>query len=276
VGALPVNVDLLFRLIQVIVVLITSFVVLHVIQRFIRHVTEERIKVTKGRLIHVNRFFQLVIISIAVILILWTFNIDITGLIAGLGIGALVLGFALKEIIENWVSGLIIITGKTYNIADMITVGGLTGEVTDISLRTTKLKTYDRNEVIIPNAVLLNEKIINHTSGRRETVSSIITSIDYIYDVDHVKQLIDVILRNHPHVVVNPKRQREIRFVTRTREWATDIEALFWINQPDQEVFIKSTITEAITQQLANEHILPPIPSIIRREYLERNAKRSP
>ena len=92
----------------------------------------------------------------------------------------------------------------------------------------------------------------------------------------HVTQLIDAILRNHPHVVVNPKRRREIRFVTRIREWATDIEALFWINQPDQEVFIKSTITETIMQQLADEQILPPIPSIIRREYLERKAPRSP
>lgn len=169
-------------------------------------------------------------------------------------------------------SGLIIITGKTYNIADIITVGSLTGEVTDISLRTTKLKTYDRNEVIIPNAVLLKEKIINHTGGSHETVSSLITSIDYIYDVNHVKQVIESVLRNHPHVVVNPQRRREIRFVIRMREWATEIEALFWINQPDQDVFIKSEITLAISQRLTKEHILPPISSIIRREYLERKS----
>jgi small-conductance mechanosensitive channel len=120
--------------------------------------------------------------------------------------------------------------------------------------------------------VLLKEKIINHTSGSHETVSSLITSIDYIYDVNHVKQVIESVLRNHPHVVVNPQRRREIRFVIRMREWATDIEALFWINQPDQDVFIKSEITLAISQRLTNEHILPPIPSIIRREYLERKS----
>jgi len=193
----------------------------------------------------------------------------VTGLIAGLGIGALVIGFALKEIIENWVSGLLIISGKTYTIGDVIRIENMTGVVTDISLRTTKLKTYDRSEIIIPNSSMLKQNIINLTSGKKETVASIKSYIDYVFDTEQAKSAIKSVLRGHPKVVVDEKRKREIRFVVRSQEWTTEIESLFWINDPENEEFIKSEITEMIKRKFEEEKILPPLPSIIRKDFLE-------
>ncbi|NIR86087.1 mechanosensitive ion channel [Candidatus Bathyarchaeota archaeon] len=158
--------QLIFLIVQVVVIIIASFILVIIFNRLVR-VAEERIKVKKGRLIHIQRFFQLIVYSVAVILILWSFNIDVTGLLAGLGIGALIIGFALKDIIENWISGLLIILRKTYRIGDVIRIGNFTGVVTDVSLRTTKMKTYDRNEITIPNSALLKENIINLTGGKK-------------------------------------------------------------------------------------------------------------
>jgi len=266
------NETILFLMLQVLGVIIASFVSLAVFNRFIR-LAEERIKVRRGQLIYMRRFLQILVYSIAVILILWIFRVDVTGLVAGLGIGALIIGFGLKEIIENWVSGLLIITGKTYRIGDVITVDSLKGVVTDISLRTTKLRTYDRNEIIIPNSTLLKQKIINLTGGRSETVVSITSNIDIIFDVDQAKEAIEGILRVHPNVVVAEARRREIRHVVRLREWNVEIETLFWINIPENEEFIKSTITEAIKKKFEEEGILPPIPGLLRREFLGRYRK---
>ena len=173
----------------------------------------------------------------------WIFDIDVTGVVAGLGIGALIIGFALKDIIENWVSGLLIISGKTYRIGDVIRVGNFSSVVTDISIRTTKLKTYDRNEIIMPNSTLLKQNIINLTGGKKETVASIISYIDYVFDIEKAKRAIESVLRGHPNVVVGEKRRREIRFVVRSKEWTTEIESLFWIDDPENEEFIKSRIT---------------------------------
>ncbi|MFX1487475.1 MAG: mechanosensitive ion channel family protein, partial [Promethearchaeota archaeon] len=192
-----------------------------------------------------------------------------TGLVAGLGIGALIIGFALKDIIENWVSGLLIISAKTYRTGDVIRVENLTGVVTDISLRTTKLKTYDRNEIIIPNSMLLQQNIVNLTGGKKETVASIISYIDYVFNIEKAKKAIESVLRSHPNVVVDEKRRREIRFVVRSKEWTTEIESLFWINAPENEEFIKSKITEMIKKKFEEEDILPPIPGFMRREFLE-------
>ena len=268
-GNLSLDPTIILLVTKLVIIFTISFILVTVFNRLVGKVAEKRLKIKRGRLVHVNRFFQLIVYSIAIILSLWAFNIDVTGLMAGLGIGALVMGFALKEIIENWVSGLIIISGKTYEIGDMITISGLTGIVTDISLRTTRLKTYDRNEIIIPNSLLLRDKIINLTSGKGEAVVSLTSSIDYIYNIEKTKKIIESVLKTHPNVVVDEKRRREIRFIIRVKEWTIEIETLFWINKPENEVFIKSKLTESIKRRYEEENILPPLPSIIRRQFME-------
>jgi len=229
---------------------------------------EKRGELKKGKLVHMRRFFQIIIYTAAGFMILSMLDIDITGVVAGLGVGALVIGFGLKDIIENWVSGVLIMSGKTYAIGDVIRVGDLTGTVTDIALRTTKLKTYDRNEIIIPNSVLMKEKIINLTGGKPESVASLSFAIDYTADAEKAKSIIEGILKNHKSVIVSKKNRREIRFILRNREWTNEIEILFWVNDPPNEEFIKSNITELILKEFKNECILPTIPSLMRRDYL--------
>jgi hypothetical protein len=69
--------------------------------------------------------------------------------------------------------------------------------------------------------------------------------------------------------VVDKKRKREIRFLVRSKEWTTEIEALFWVNEPENEEFIKSRIMELVKKKFEEERILPPIPGLMRRDFLE-------
>ncbi len=261
--------DVVLQILQAAIIVAGAFVFVKIFNRLLLRMAGERTDDKKRVMRNAQRFLQIVICSIAAVLLLWTFKVDVTGLLAGLGVGALVIGFALKDFIENWVSGLLIISGKTYKIGDIIQVGDMKGVVTEISLRTTKLKTYDRNEIIIPNSSLLKDRIINITGGGKETVASIVFSIDYTFNVEKAKKVIENVLRNHPRVVVDEKRRREIRFLVRNKEWATEIESLFWINDPENEEFIKSQITETVKTRFEEAKILPPIPSIIRKDFLE-------
>ncbi len=183
-----------------------------------------------------------------------------------MGITAIVIGFGLKDIISNWIAGVIIITGGIYRIDDAIRVGNITGVVTDITLRSTILKTYDRNEVIIPNSTMINEKIINLTAGRNELISSITFLIDYTCNTDKAKKIIEDVLKKDENVIVDEERKREIRFIVRTKEWTTEIETLFWVNRPMDEEFIKSRITEAVKKEFERKNILPPLPAKVRRD----------
>jgi len=261
--------DRMFQIIQAAIIVAGAFVFVKFFNGLLLRIAGGRTPEGKRIMRNAQRFLQIIIYSIAAVLLLWTFEVDVTGLLAGLGVGALVVGFALKDFIENWVSGLLIISGKTYKIGDVIQVGDMKGVVTEISLRTTKLKTYDRNEIIIPNSSLLKDRIVNFTGGGKETVASIVFSIDYTFNVEEAKKVTESVLRNHPRVVVDEKRRREIRFLVRNKEWATEIESLFWINDPENEEFIKSQITETVKTRFEEARILPPIPSIMRKDFLE-------
>jgi small-conductance mechanosensitive channel len=254
-------------LLQIVSTIVGAFLAVTIFNMLIGKI-EKRGELKKGTLVHMRRFFQIIIYTVAAFIILSLLTIDITGVVAGLGVGALVIGFGLKDIIENWVSGVLIMSGKTYAIGDVIRIGDLTGTVTDIALRTTKLKTYDRNVIIIPNSVLMREKIINLTGGEPEAVAAITVSLDYVSDLEKAKSIIENILKNHKSVIFNLKRRREIRFIVRNREWANDIEALFWVNDPPNVEFIKSNIIELIQNAFKKECILPPIPALMRKEYM--------
>jgi len=265
-----IDIVFLTRAIQSVIIVVGAFLLLRLFNRLLKRVIGAKNEARKRAINNVKRFLQIVTYSVAAILILWIFEVNVTGLLAGLGIGALVIGFALKDIIENWVSGLLIFTGKTYKIGDVVQVGNLKGVVTAISLRTTVLKTYDRNEIIMPNSLLLKEKIINLTGGGKEAVTNVVFFIDYVFDVEKAKAAVEAVLRGHPNVVVDLKRKREIRFLVRCKEWTTEIEALFWINAPENEEFIKSWVSELVKKKLAEEKILPPIPAIMRKDFLEK------
>jgi small-conductance mechanosensitive channel len=232
-------------ILQIIATILGAFLIVSIFKVLINRL-ERRGELYKDKLVYLKRFFQIMIYLVALLVILGLLDQDITAAIAGLGIGALVLGFGLQEIIENWVSGVLLISGKIYSIGDVIKVGDLIGTVTDIALRTTKLKTYDRNEIIIPNSLLMKEKIINLTGGAHESVASITFSVDYTIDIEKVKSIIENILKKQKSVIVSQKKKREIRFVFRNDEWTNKIETLFWINDPPNEEFIKSNISEKI------------------------------
>ncbi len=262
------NSTIIQQTIQALVILIGAFGLVRIFSKLLGKFIGEKTESRKHILQNIKRFNQLIIYVSALVLVLWVFEVDVTGLIAGLGVGALIIGFALKDFIENWVSGLLIVTGRTYKVGDVIQVGEFKGVVTEVSLRTTSLKTFDQNKIVIPNSLLLKEKIVNLTDGQKETVTSVVFCIDYTCDVDKAKALIESVLRSNSSVIVNDKRKREIRFLVRSKDWTIELEVLFWINVPKREEFVKSEVIEAVKKRFDEEKIFPPIPAVLRKDYL--------
>jgi len=258
----------LTNVLKIVIIIATSYIATKILEiGFIRSLQKK--KKERSVIIPLKRITSIIIYIIAFISILLVLNIDVTAAAAGLGIGAIVIGFGLKDIVSNWISGVIIITGSIYRIDDVIRVGDITGQVTDITLRSTRLKTYDRNEVIIPNSTMISEKIINLTAGRHELISSITFLIDYTSNIDRAKEIIEDVLKKDENVTVDKERKREIRFIVRTKKWTTEIETLFWVNRPWDEEFIKSRITEVVKKEFERKNILPPLPFSMRRDHLK-------
>ena len=108
--------------------------------------------------------------------------------VTGLGLTGLALGFALKDILSNFISGILILTLRPFELGDQIVVGETEGAVERIELRATQIRTYDGRVVIVPNADVFTSRIINNTADpvRRGSVELFLG-----YDQD-LKRAVDV------------------------------------------------------------------------------------
>jgi len=98
---------------------------------------------------------------LAVTMALSAMGVKVYALLTGLGVGGLVVGFALKDIIENLLAGVLLLIQQPFGLGDLIEVDGITGTVTRVQLRATTLQTLDNLEAVIPNRTIYTSTITN-------------------------------------------------------------------------------------------------------------------
>jgi small conductance mechanosensitive channel len=86
-----------------------------------------------------------------------------SGLLAGAGVGAFIIGFAFKDIGENFLAGIIMAFDRPFRIGDVVEIGGKTGKIIGLTLRDTHIKTFDGKDVYIPNGMIVRNPIVNLT-----------------------------------------------------------------------------------------------------------------
>jgi small conductance mechanosensitive channel len=121
----------------------------------------------------------------------------------GLGLGGVAVGFALKDILSNLVSGVLILAMRPFEIGDQIVVGETEGTVEQIELRATHIRTYDGRLVLVPNGEVFTSRITNNTASplRRGSVS---VYLDYKEDTGRALAVILDTLRSVPGVAAFP------------------------------------------------------------------------
>jgi small-conductance mechanosensitive channel len=115
--------------------------------------------------------------------------------VTGLGLTGLALGFALKDIISNFVSGILILSLRPFDLSDQIVVGSTEGRVERIELRATQIRTYDGRVALVPNADVFSSRIINNTAHpiRRGSVT---IYLGFDEDLDHaIRTLVQAVPR---------------------------------------------------------------------------------
>lgn len=158
--------------------------------------------VDKTLVVFFSKIVRVVLIIIAAVIVIAEIGYNISGLITGLGIGGLTVALAAKDSASNLFGGLIIIADKPFAVDDWIETPDLEGVVTDITLRSTRIRTFKDAEVIVPNSTLANSQIVNWSRMKKRRVSFHL-GLTYGTPKEKLQQATDGIrslLEKHPDV----------------------------------------------------------------------------
>jgi small-conductance mechanosensitive channel len=227
----------------------------------IRFVLEEdvypRLHLTRGLPYVISSLLHYAILFLGFLLAVGALGVDlnkVTVLAGAFGVG---LGFGLRDVLNNFISGLIVLFERPISVGDVIQMGDLAGEVRKIGIRATTVRTGEGAEVIVPNASLVSEKVTNWTHSDRLRRMDVPVGVAYGSAPEKVLELLLAVARAHPNVLAEPAPQA---LFLGFGESALKFELQAWTSRFSQWVVIRSELGVAVYAALREAGIEIPFP----------------
>ncbi len=245
------------NIVSFILVIYISIIISRILLVVLKEEVFVRSKTDKGVSSTIVLLLRYSIISLGFIFALAAAGIELANisiLIGALGVG---IGFGLQDIFNNLISGIILAIERPIKVDDIIQVGDLTGIVKDIGFRSSKVRTYDGSEVIVPNGDIVSNQMINWTLSDRKRRLKIDLGVSYDSDPEEIIEILKEITDNHPNVEQNPApRPRFLGFGDST----LDFQLLFWIADYENSFGMGTEITLDLYKKLKERGIRIPYP----------------
>ena len=236
-------------------------VVIRYLQTRIAHRTDSKVDDILFDLL--IRFSNFIIYTVAFVLALDLLGINVVPFVAGAGVAGVAIGFAAKDTLSNLIAGVLLIIDRPFEVGDRIEVwnapsGSATwGDVIDIGLRATKIKTTDNIVIIIPNNEIMLRDIINYTIISEKIRVRINIGVAYDTDLPKAKKLILKIAKETEWVSDDPPSKVVVR---NFGESSVDLQLRVWIDDARQRMNTISYITDRVKEAFDAEGIEIPYP----------------
>ena len=176
-----------------------------VLQRALKRSLAHRFEKQKGTLAAILRLVHYTIIIIGFGIGLQTIGINISALFAAGAVFAIAIGFAMQNIVQNFVSGIILLVERTIKPGDILEIEGNVVKVVDMGIRTTIVRTWREEELIMPNAILAQATVKNYTMRDNEFRLGVDVGVAYESDMKKVIQVLEETARNIPWRLPEPE-----------------------------------------------------------------------
>jgi small-conductance mechanosensitive channel len=233
-------------------ILYGSFFLSWILQKMLMDEVLVRRQLGRGVRHSIGRLVHYVLIFIGFLLALSALGIDVTKLtimLSALGVG---IGFGLQAIVNNFVSGLILLFERPVRVGDSIELGGQWAEVKRIGLRSTTVQTFDEADLIIPNADLVTNQVTNWTLTNRRVRLTVPVGVAYGSDVPLVIETLRACGKANSMVAKTPDPQ--VLFL-RFGESSLDFELRVWVTDADHRLKVQSELHQEIDRSFRESEI---------------------
>jgi len=190
-----------------IVAAILIFIIGRWVAKFIRRILEKILrkssKVDNTLVAFLGNLTYVILLIFIIVAALGQLGVQTASLVALLGAAGLAIGLALQGSLANFAAGILLIIFRPFKVEDLIEAAGVTGIVEKIEIFTTQLKTLDNKSIIIPNAKLTGDNIINYTKKEIRRVD-LVVGVSYEDNIDNVKEAINAVLNAEERVLKDP------------------------------------------------------------------------
>ncbi|MFQ6133670.1 MAG: mechanosensitive ion channel domain-containing protein [Armatimonadota bacterium] len=198
--------------------------------------------------------------AMVVVTVLWAlpaagFDLSILAVFAGVaGIGV---GFGLKDIANNFISGLILLIQQPIKVGQLIEIGGLRGTVTEIDIRTTTIRTPQNHYIIVPNADFMTQRVTNVTAKDPKVRLDIGIGVAYGSDLDLVKKLLLQVAAEHPNIIADPEPEV---WLTEFADSSVNFRLMGWLAQPTGLLRTQSQVYFSVAEAFDKHGVEIPFP----------------
>jgi small-conductance mechanosensitive channel len=238
-------------------ILYGSFLISRILQKLlmdevlVRRRVERGVRVSIGRLVHYVLIFAG--FSLALLILGFEFT-KLTILLSALGVG---IGFGLQSIVNNFISGLILLFERPVRVGDIIELGGKWAEIKRIGLRATTVRSFDQADIIIPNADLVTNQVTNWTLSNRQVRIIIPVGVAYGSDVPLVMETLMACAKTNSKVAQTYAPQ--VLFLG-FGESSLDFELRVWILDADDRLVARSELHQEIDRSFRKAGIVIAFP----------------
>ena len=233
----------------------------YLISGFIRFVLREdiypRTRMTRGMSYAVSSLLNYIILTLGFLLALGTLGLDLTKVTVLAGAFGIGLGFGLQSIVNNFVSGLILLFERPIHVGDIVQMGDLVGEVTRIGIRASTVRTYHGADIIVPNAQLVTDRVTNWTLSDRRRRIDVPVGVDYGSAPEKVVEVLEGVARGHPQVLKEPPPQAVFMAFG---DSSINFELRAWTNQFERWPKIQTELAAGVYAALHGAGMSLPFP----------------
>jgi small-conductance mechanosensitive channel len=243
-------------LLSFLLVVVTAYYAAKIIRVILQEDVLTRIPLKRGVPQAIATAVQYLLLIFGFILALTAAGFELNRLTLLTGAFGVGIGFGLQNIINNFVSGLILLFERPVQVGDAVQVGPTSGDITRIGIRSSTISTAQGAEVIVPNAKLISDEVTNWTLSNQIRRAEISVGVDYNSDPTQVIKLLVTVAKSHPDVLTEPA---PFALFKGFGENALEFELRFWVAF-QSHVTVKSQVSVAVAAALREAGINIPTP----------------